>query len=319
MRPHATERPDGEGELHAPPRLETGGSPPRPPESAPARLVVATYNIRYAVGSRLISGGLLRRLGVARPSRRPALVGGNIRTAARAFSDGARMPAADLVALQEADRGTLRAGCRHVAAELASALRMAYAGAYAPTPRDVDHQPKQWYLDFEERIQKGEQGDTGVALLSRLPLEEVEPVALPWSDCPWRPRLALSARVRFGRGALHVLNVHIDPHAGIEEQLEQHRAVLSRAEGAGEPVALLGDFNTLTKPACLAVRRFLESKGFETPMPTGAGTWRTGLLRTHPDWIFVRGPRVLRWGVARRLSVSDHWPVWAEIETAEHG
>ena len=51
-------------------------------------------------------------------------------------------------------------------------------------------------------------------------------------------------------------------------------------------------------------------------MPTGTGTWRAGLLRLHPDWIFVRGPRVVRWGVARPLSVSDHWPVWAELEAA---
>ncbi|HYY97362.1 MAG TPA: hypothetical protein VE642_02165, partial [Pyrinomonadaceae bacterium] len=56
------------------------------PSAPPTRLVVVTYNIRYAVGSRLISGGLLRRFGVSRPSRRPALVGGNIEAAARAFS-----------------------------------------------------------------------------------------------------------------------------------------------------------------------------------------------------------------------------------------
>ncbi|HEV2860115.1 MAG TPA: endonuclease/exonuclease/phosphatase family protein [Pyrinomonadaceae bacterium] len=305
MRPHANSA-----------RLETGGPAPPGPASTPARLVAATYNIRYAVGSRLISGGLLRRVGVSRPSRRPALVAGNIEAAARAFSGGALMPAADLLALQEADRGTLRAGGRHVAAELAAALRMAYARAYAPTPRDVEPEPKQWYLDFEERIAKGEEGDTGVALLSRLPVTDVSTVELPWSDCPWRPRLALSARVPFGRSGLHVLNVHIDPHAGIEEQLAQHEAVLASAEAASLPTLLLGDFNTLSKRAAVAVRAFLESRGFETPMPTGTGTWRAGPLRLHPDWIFVRGPRVVRWGVARPLSVSDHWPVWAELEAA---
>jgi endonuclease/exonuclease/phosphatase family metal-dependent hydrolase len=33
----------------------------------------------------------------------------------------------------------------------------------------------------------------------------------------------------------------------------------------------------------------------------------------HADWIFVRGVGIERWGVARPLNVSDHWPIWAEI------
>jgi endonuclease/exonuclease/phosphatase family metal-dependent hydrolase len=28
----------------------------------------------------------------------------------------------------------------------------------------------------------------------------------------------------------------------------------------------------------------------------------------------VRGLRVARWGVIKPLGVSDHWPVWAEVE-----
>jgi endonuclease/exonuclease/phosphatase family metal-dependent hydrolase len=34
----------------------------------------------------------------------------------------------------------------------------------------------------------------------------------------------------------------------------------------------------------------------------------------HADWIFVRNAKAGRWGVARPLSVSDHWPIWAEID-----
>src|ERR1044071_6279430 len=59
--------------------------------ASPARLVVATYNIRYAVGSHLIGGSLLRRAGLGWPSRRPRLVGQNIRKAAKLFSDGAAL------------------------------------------------------------------------------------------------------------------------------------------------------------------------------------------------------------------------------------
>src|SRR5437588_2831263 len=91
-----------------------------------SRLVVATYNIRYAVGSHLVGGSTLRRLGVSRPGRRSRLVGGNIGRAARVLSDGARMPRADIVALQEADRGTMRAGGQHGARGPAEALHLSY-------------------------------------------------------------------------------------------------------------------------------------------------------------------------------------------------
>ncbi|MGH9902584.1 MAG: endonuclease/exonuclease/phosphatase family protein, partial [Pyrinomonadaceae bacterium] len=212
-----------------------------------------------------------------------------------------------------------RAGGRDVARELAQALRMRYARASVPTPRDAEPKPKQWYLDFEEHIRAGEAGDTGVAILSRLSLQNPERMELPWSECAWRPRLAVHAVAPFGRGRLHIFNSHIDPHAATAGQLAQHEAILARAEGAaaGEAVVLLGDFNTLTSESRTATRRLLESHGYASPFPTGVATWRAGLYRLHADWIFARGARFVRHGVARPLGVSDHWPVWAEIELDE--
>jgi len=301
-------------DARATPALEFGGASPVGKAVAPARLVVATYNVRYAVGSFLISGSIARRFGLGRPRRRPALVARHIARAAGALSDGALMPAADIVALQEADRGTLRAGGRHVARELAEALGMSYVRAATPTPRNEEPKKKQWYLDFEEHIRRGEEGDTGVAMLSRVPLEGAARVELPWADCAWRPRLALAATTRLGKNLLRLFNLHVDPHANIAEQLAQHRAVLELADAHEGPVILLGDFNTLSRRSCVAARQLLEERGYQTPLPTGTGTWRAGPLRLHADWIFTRGLRVARWGVARGLGVSDHWPVWAEVE-----
>jgi endonuclease/exonuclease/phosphatase family metal-dependent hydrolase len=284
-----------------------------------SRLVVATYNIRYAVGSPLIGGSFLRRLGIKRPKRRPHLVENNIRRAAHIFSEGTRMPRPDVIALQEADRGTARAGFRHVARELARELEMNFVRASVPTPSDVEPKTRRWWLDFEERMLVGEEGDTGVAILSRFQLRDATRIELPWSECLWRPRLAIAASVPFAGRSLHIFNAHIDTHATIEGQLEQHRTVLAHAErlSEGEPMILVGDFNTLNRAACDAARALLESHGFETPLPTGTPTWRSGPIRHHFDWIFVRGARIRRWGVARFAGVSDHWPVWAEIE-GEH-
>jgi endonuclease/exonuclease/phosphatase family metal-dependent hydrolase len=282
---------------------------------SPTRLVVVTYNIRYAVGSHLIGGSLLRRVGLGWPSRRPRLVSRNIERAARLLSGGAEMPRADVIALQEADRGTLRAGGRHVARELAEALGTSYARARVRTPSDVEPKDRKWWLDFEERMRVGEEGDTGVAILSRVPLANAERITLPWHECPWRPRLALAASVPFGARGLRVFNAHIDTHASIAGQLEQHRAVLDIANSSMQPAVVLGDFNTLSPVAREAARATLEADGFRTPLPTGTGTWRTGPYRQHYDWIFTRGVRVLRWGVARVRGISDHWPVWVELES----
>ncbi|MFN2453843.1 MAG: endonuclease/exonuclease/phosphatase family protein [Pyrinomonadaceae bacterium] len=286
------------------------------------RIVVATFNIRYAVGSYLITGSLLRRVGLMLPRRRPSLIARHIEKAARCFKDGKRMPRADIVALQEADKFTLRAGGTDIAAELATrlALQWRHLGTDALQSEAATHsedpKPKQWYLDFEERIAPDEGGTTGLAILSRLPISEAMPVDLPYAECAWRPRLAMYAKISTPRGDLHIFNSHIDPHAAIDEQLAQHTAVLKRAATIkqDEPVMLLGDFNTLTKASRRAMHQLLEAHGYISATPDNVATWRAGLVRLHTDWIFTRGVRVMRWGVARGLGVSDHWPVWVEIE-----
>ncbi|HYX41720.1 MAG TPA: endonuclease/exonuclease/phosphatase family protein [Pyrinomonadaceae bacterium] len=290
-------------------------APTRDAQHATNKCVIATFNIRYAVGRFLISGGVLRKMGLARARPRAPIIERNIAATAAAFTRGRLMPRADIIAVQEADRGTQRAGGFHVARELARATEMHYAHAAMQIPPGEEPKARQWYLDFEERIGVDDPGDTGVALLSRFPLNEARRVELPWTECAWRPRLALATSVQIGERRLHIFNTHIDPHANLAEQLAQHEAVLAEcAVRRDEPTVLLGDFNTLFPKSRAGMRRLLETHGFTTPMPTGTTTWRAGLVRLHADWLFVRNARVLRWGVARPLNVSDHWPVWAEIE-----
>jgi len=290
-------------------------APARAVEHATSKCVIATFNIRYAVGRFLISGGLMRKIGLARARPRAPIIERHIAATAEAFTRGRLMPRADVIALQEADRSTQRAGRVHVARELARATGMHYAHAAMKIPPGEEPKARQWYLDFEERIGMADPGDTGVALLSRFPLNEAHRVELPWTECAWRPRLALAASIKFAGRQLHIFNTHIDPHANVAEQLAQHEAVLAEcAARQNDPVVLLGDFNTLFPKSRTQMRQLLEAHGFTTPMPTGTTTWRAGLVRLHADWLFVRNLRVLRWGVARPLHVSDHWPVWAEIE-----
>ena len=277
------------------------------------KLVIASYNIRYARGPYLISGGLRRKMGLMSLSGRPDHVGRMISAAARAFSDGKLLPRVDVLALQEADKRTKRTGGHHVAKELATKLGMHWEHAPAGIPRGVAPVKREWWLDFEEPIDLHDAGDTGVALLSRLPLADVMRIDLPWNVCPWRPRLAMAATIFVGPHRLRLFNAHVDPHAAVDGQLAQLEVIAAQADATTGPTIILGDFNTLSREKCIETREFLEARGYTTPIPTGTATWRGGGLRMHADWIFVRGVEIERWGVAKPLNVSDHWPIWATI------
>lgn len=283
-------------------------------DGAQSRLIIASYNIRYAAGPFLISGGLLRKAKLKSSRGRAQTVTRHIHAAAGAFSGGTLLPRVDVLALQEADKQTARAGGIHVARELAAELKMAWVHVPAGIPRGLKPKTRQWWLDFEEPIGLYDEGDTGIALLSRFPLTEVTRIDLPWQECAWRPRLAMGATVSVGLLRLRIFNVHVDPHAAAGGQLEQLEVIAEQAAASTDPTMILGDFNTLSSKKCIETRRFLEARGYTTPFPTGTPTWRGALIRLHADWIFARGVKITNWGVARPLSASDHWPVWSEVD-----
>ena len=293
--------------------IEIGGRAPVPHKRDRSSLVLASYNIRYGVGSHLISSGLLRKIGINTPRPRSEAVAQNLKTAARIFSDNGLLPRPDILALQEADKETGRAGGQHVAAQLADELGVPYAHVGAGIPRGIKPEQREWWLNFEEQIGLHDPGDTGVALLSRMPLSEIERIDLPWHNCAWRPRLAMGATIDLEGQRVRLFNVHVDPHGPLDNQHQQVEALLEHAEQFHGPRVIMGDFNTLSKEKAVAVRRLMESRNYLTPFPTGTPTWRGAGLRFHADWIFVNGFEVQRWGVVKPLNVSDHWPVWAEV------
>ncbi len=279
-----------------------------------SRIVVASYNIRYAVGRFLISGGVLRKAGLKGISRRDQLVARNIAESARAFSNGRLLPRVDVLALQEADKKTKRSGGHHVARELGEAMQMDWIHVPAGIPRGEKPKTRQWWLDFEEPIDLQDTGDTGVGLLSRLPVSDVMRIDLPWHECAWRPRLAMAATVSAGSRQLRIFNAHVDPHAAVGGQLEQLEMLVREADKHNGATLILGDFNTLSKKKVAETSGFLAAHGYSTPFPSGTPTWRGAGIRLHADWIFYRDVKIVKWGVARPLNVSDHWPIWAEVD-----
>jgi endonuclease/exonuclease/phosphatase family metal-dependent hydrolase len=300
-------------------RIELGNQEARVADaSQKSSLILASYNIRYGVGRYLILSGLLRKLGYNFPRQRAEAINRNIETAAQAFTDNRLLPAPDILALQEADKMTGRAGGVHVAARLAEAMQLRNVHVGASLPVGIKPQRREWWLDFEEQVAIDDEGDMGVALLSRVPFQGVERIDLPWHECPWRPRTALSVTIPWQGEQLRLFNVHIDPHGPLDNQHQQTEAVLARAKPHAGPTVIMGDFNTLSKRKAMEIRRLMDSQGYRTPFPTDVPTWRgAGVVRFHADWIFGRGVEFKRWGVAKPLNVSDHWPIWAEIQTSD--
>jgi|SRR5689334_3786941 endonuclease/exonuclease/phosphatase family metal-dependent hydrolase len=299
-------------------RIELGNQEaPVVDASEKTSLILASYNIRYGVGRYLILSGLLRRLGYNFPLERARAINRNLEIAARAFCDNRLLPTPDILALQEADKMTGRADGIHVAARLAEEMKMHYVHVGAGLPLGIRPQEREWWLNFEEQVGVDDEGDMGVALLNRVPIKDVERIDLPWHECPWRPRTAMAVTIQMRFETLKLFNVHIDPHGPLDNQHQQTKAVLERAKQHAGPTVIMGDFNTLSKQKAVDLRGLMESHGYETPFPNDIPTWRgAGIVRFHADWIFGRGVEFKRWGVAKPLSVSDHWPIWAEIQTS---
>src|SRR5687767_8371050 len=162
-------------------RVEFGNEHVSQTDSAEkSSLVLASYNIRYAVGRFLILSGLLRKFGYNFPGRRADAIERNLAAAAATFTNNRLLPAPDILALQEADKMTGRTARRHIARSLAEEMKMSYVHAGVGLPLGIQPKQREWWLNFEEQVGSDDKGDMGVAWLSRMPLTDVELIDLPW-------------------------------------------------------------------------------------------------------------------------------------------
>jgi endonuclease/exonuclease/phosphatase family metal-dependent hydrolase len=194
---------------------------------------------------------------------------------------------ADLVALQEVDRGVLRSGRADQAAALAAALGM--EAAFAPA------------MEYQG-------GHSGVALLSRHPIASVRVHPLP---SPLEPRVALEAIVERQGGPWQVVVTHLGLQPS--ERFDQVQALMELASPSDRSL-LFGDLNEgrTERAFGLRLKRWVDCLGEAGPIP----------LVTYPASHPVIGiDHVLRSGdlpravAARTLDTqaSDHLPVVVDL------
>lgn len=205
---------------------------------------------------------------------------------------------ADVVALQEVDRGTVRSSGLDQVEELARRAGFSHAHFF----KAVDWRP----------------GDYGLGILARWPLEDPRTRPLP-VPAKLEPRILGSATVRvpFGEVRVHVTHLtHVFSQRALRRT--QVRTILDALDEEGEENALLmGDFNDLPgspmhREACSALTDVFAAAG-----EGHGGTFpflspRLALPRI--DFAFAgSGLRPLRSRVVR-TDASDHYMLTAELE-----
>jgi endonuclease/exonuclease/phosphatase family metal-dependent hydrolase len=168
---------------------------------------------------------------------------------------------------------------------------------------------------------------SGLAILSRYPMTDVQETPLPRYDLRFRSRcrIALAATIRASSGPLRLFNVHLDTRINSSDRLGQIRPVLQSAASVSGPVIVGGDFNTnnlhwfwnvlplpFIQDQTGVIRRAFASDGFVSPMDKGGATFRVLGLPLSLDWIFHKGMKTMQSGV-ESIGFSDHHAVWVSL------
>jgi endonuclease/exonuclease/phosphatase family metal-dependent hydrolase len=221
-----------------------------------------------------------------------------------------RLIDADIVLLQEVDRGCARTGYRDVARDLARALDMnwVFAGEFQEIGEARGDRP----------------ATTGQAILSKFPIGPTSVLRFTaqdrwrWSINPVQPRRGGRMALKAETGGILVYDTHIESGGNETLQRRQIAEILAdyRREAMHDrPVLIGGDFNNgpilrATMFGTLSAAEFADALGESGERgPTSFG-------QRHPiDWIFVKNVMpVLGTGrIVDTRAASDHFPVLAAL------
>ena len=208
---------------------------------------------------------------------------------------------ADLLALQEVDRGLARSGRVDQPRAIAEALGPGWFWSYAPALVGDNYQP----------LSGPDPGGPayGNLLLSRLPVEAVQHWRFPPAG-GGEQRTALVGTIQVGSHSLTVAGAHLSNKQGYNVgQLRELQQVMA---GRLAPRLLLGDFNLTWWALLGASRRGWPEVGRGDTFPNSRPNRQldhvlrndpAGMLRPRRAWVAA-------------APVSDHRPLIAELEVA---
>lgn len=205
-----------------------------------------------------------------------------------------------IIGLQEVDRNKKRTKNQNTIKLMAHELGMHYAWAAPPTPKSTQEE------------------ETGVALLSPFPLTETRRIVLPHEGPGGRKRVGLGATIKIGDKSLRAYSVHGETRMAMNKKVAQMKAVLDDlAQFPKEmPAIVMGDFNTWEFDAGTRTVKLFTGQGFHTPFK-GDSTFCQQILfvplKLKLDWIWLRNLNATKYGIDRKVKLSDHWPLWTSV------
>jgi len=212
-----------------------------------------------------------------------------------------RATSADIVLLQEVDRGTRRSAGVDQPAVLARRTRLHVAFGKS--------------LDYQG-------GDYGIAVLSRWPIADRHTVHLP-VDPPqgraggsYEPRVALRVSIASPAGALEVINTHLDPSREDGWRRQEIATVLAIADSARGVVIFGGDLNSTPESA---VQQTVRARGLVDAWLACGRAGDDGL--TYPadssvkriDYLYLSGRTGCTRAEVIATKASDHRPLIVDV------
>jgi endonuclease/exonuclease/phosphatase family metal-dependent hydrolase len=214
-------------------------------------------------------------------------------------ADLVRDVGADLVLLQEVDRGTRRSG--QVDQPDVLARRTGFAVAFGKT------------LDYDG-------GEYGIAVLSRWPIVRRVLVRLPVEPPQQRaggsyePRGAQQVMVRRLGGDVAVVNTHLDPSREDHYRRQEIQTVLAVARDAGPLVLVGGDFNSTPDSHVQAEARRGGLRDAWLECGRGDGfTYPADTPTKRIDYLYLTGTATCTRAVVLETTASDHRPLLVTV------
>lgn len=225
---------------------------------------------------------------------------------AAAFTQNKNLRGADIIFLQEIEHYESEKVSR--AERLAGVLGLKYA--YVPA------------CEIKAK------GTHGLAILSKHDLTNIEALALPaytfFSHS--EPRIAMTAIADVRGNRVKLANVHLDTRINSAQRIAQMKILVDDLKkDYTQKIIMGGDFNTVPFYFYKSLpffyhnqKRYLHQyfaqEGFLCHCENVGYTLKRGFVRFELDDIYTRNVQMMRCGVERSVMVSDHKPVWLDVD-----
>ncbi len=171
-------------------------------------------------------------------------------------------------------------------------------------------------------------GTHGLAILSKYPLSPSATIDLP----KYKIRFSESSRIGLVTSILvddlHITlaNAHLDTRINSEDRINQLKPLVEHVlKSPDSKIILGGDFNLLpfrfrqSVPFAFhdqkaGMHKYLTEAGFAGFCEHSSPTFRIGLAKFQLDALYARNFRVLECAVEEAVTVSDHKPLWFDVD-----